>query len=165
MVKNISKNLIWDKVFQGLNKAKIKYILVGGAALAVHGIPRSTLDIDIFIPAVEDSLIKLFRVARELGLKSEEEDILRIAHLPHLYANQWICFSQSQQDILDVFLAPEAEFNKLYRNSEVKGEGKVKVRVVSLEDLSRLKKESGRPVDIADLDFIRESKKYRNAAG
>ncbi len=58
------KNLI-----SGLAQNRIAYALCGGLALAVHGITRATVDIDILIPseAVDDAI----RLARESGFVVE----------------------------------------------------------------------------------------------
>ncbi len=155
MEKNISDYQIWHKIINELEKAKVKYVLVGGAALVVHGLPRSTMDIDIYIPAKEKTLYQIFQVADYLGLQSEEKDILSISRSPELFTNQWICFSYKNQDILDVFLAKENEFNRLYKNSEKKGDRTAKIRVASLNDIKRMKKASSRPIDLADINFIK----------
>ena len=63
MAKNISGVKIWYRVIKGLNKARLDYVLVGAAALAIHGIPRSTLDLDIYVPARTDVINKLFKVS------------------------------------------------------------------------------------------------------
>lgn len=41
-----------------LDSKHIPFIIVGGAAIALHGIPRSTLDIDIIVPAHSDIVRK-----------------------------------------------------------------------------------------------------------
>ena len=86
---------IWHKILKKLNEARVKYVLVGGAALIVHGLPRSTLDMDIYVSAKESILEKLFKIADELDLHTDQRDIFKIRHLPHLFANQWICFSEA----------------------------------------------------------------------
>lgn len=159
MAKNTSDPKIWYKIIREFNGTKLNYVLVGGAALVVHGIPRSTLDIDIFVPAKEEVLHKLFELADSLRLKSEQKSILLISNSPKLFVNQWICFSYKGQDILDVFLAGEKEFNKLYANSEQKEDKDIRIRVASLRDIETMKKKSGRPIDLADLEFIKEAKK------
>lgn len=88
MAKNISNPQIWHKIIAKLNNTKLDYVLVGAAALVIHGLPRSTLDIDIYVPAKEDILNKLFQTAEDLGLKSKQKDILKISHLPKLFTNQ-----------------------------------------------------------------------------
>ena len=161
MAKNISGVKIWYRVIKGLNKARLDYVLVGAAALAIHGIPRSTLDLDIYVPARTDVINKLFKVAQALGLKSEQKDVLEIRHLPRLFRGQWACFSFKGQDILDVFFADEGEFNKLYKNSELKKDKKISIRVASLRDIAAMKKASARPVDLSDLNLIKEIMKYK----
>jgi len=88
MEKNTLRNQIWYKIYKiidKLNKEKIDYVVVGATALVIHGLPRSTLDIDIYIPARAEMLNKLFLVAHKLRLQSAQEDILNLSHLPNLY--------------------------------------------------------------------------------
>ncbi|RKY33463.1 MAG: hypothetical protein DRP68_02320 [Candidatus Omnitrophota bacterium] len=148
---------IWERIIKALNKNNIKYVIVGASAMVLHGIPRSTLDIDIYVEAKEDVLRKLFNIAKDLDLKSYQKDILKVAHLPKLFTNQWICFSYNKQDILDVFLADKIEFENLYKNSEVKKDSSLKVRVASLIDIIRMKKKVGRSMDLIDIKLIKEA--------
>lgn len=161
MEKDISKNQIWYKIINSFNKIGLKYVLVGGAALVIHGFPRSTLDIDIYIPAEKDTVHKLFQAAKALRLESEQTAILNISHLPNLFSNQWICFSYGGQDVLDVFLSEAKEFNKLYENSEEKHDKEISIRVASLRDLEVLKRSAGRPIDLSDIKLIKQFKKYK----
>lgn len=137
--------------------------MVGAAALVVHGMPRSTLDIDIYVPARSDILLRIFQIAEELGLESKEKAILKIVHSPKLFTNQWICFSYKSQDLLDVFFADEKEYNTLYKNSELKHDKNIMVRIASLNDLKAMKKVSGRPQDLADVKLIEKVIKYRKS--
>jgi hypothetical protein len=52
-----------------LNRREIPYALCGGLSLAVYGIPRATLDIDLLIP--EESLASIRRLVSELGFQIE----------------------------------------------------------------------------------------------
>ncbi len=158
MAKNISGIKIWHEIIKELNKARARYVLVGAAALVVHGLPRSTLDLDIYIPAKEDSINKLFKIAGVLGLQSEQKAIFSIRYSPKLFAGQWICFSYKGQDILDVFFADKNDFDGLYKNSELKKDKKISIRVASLKDIAAMKKASGRPIDLSDLELIKELK-------
>jgi len=161
MAKDILSIQIWHKIIKELSKTKLDYVLVGAAALIVHGLPRSTLDLDIYVPAREESLNKLFKISDNLGLQSEQRAILKVRHSPKLFAGQWVCFSHKGQDVLDVFFASENEFSRLYKNSEQKKDKKIAVRVASLYDIAAMKKSSARPIDISDLDLIREVMKYK----
>lgn len=161
MGKDILEFKIWHKIIDKFNLQKLDYVLVGAAALVVYGLPRSTLDIDIYIPAKEQTLHKLFQLASSLGLESEQKAILNIAHSPRLFANQWICFSYKGKDILDVFLCEEDEFRRLLKGAELKQDKSISVRVASLKDIEIMKKTSGRPTDLADLELIKELKNIK----
>ena len=159
MVKNTFPAQLARKIFKAFDTAKLKYVLVGGAALAVHGLPRSTLDLDIYILTDKESVHKIFAIAKKLGLDSKEKDILHLADTPKLLTNQWICFSHKKRDILDVFLTEEKEFSRLYKNSLRKKDRALSIRTAALDDLKILKKASGRAIDLADLRLISEAQK------
>lgn len=161
MAKNISEAEIWYKIITGLNRERLRYVLVGGAALVIYGMPRTTLDIDIYVPASEEVLNKLFETAHRLGLKTEQKDIAATRHLPNLFKDQWICFSYKGRDILDVFLADEKEFDKLYNNSEGRKIRNIGIMVASLKDIEKMKKKCRRPTDIADIEFIKKARQYK----
>lgn len=162
MGKDTSNNKIWHKIIKKFNQAKFDYVLVGGAALVIHGLPRSTIDIDIYIPAKEEVLHKLFDIAHSLGLKSRQKSILAISHYPNLFVDQWICFSYKGQDILDVFFSGEKEFNKLYKASERRKDKTISIRVACLNDIIKMKKNTGRPIDLADIELIKEIKNTKH---
>ncbi|MBN1522484.1 MAG: hypothetical protein JW928_08120 [Candidatus Aureabacteria bacterium] len=161
MTKNISANPIWLRIISGLHDSGIDYVLVGGAALAVHGLPRTTLDIDIFVRAEERTLLKVFEMAKKLRLKSHQSAVLEICSRPDLYRNQWLCFSYKEQEILDVFLEEEKAFEKLFKNSVIKKDKNMSLRVAHLKDIKKLKQKTARPVDIADLELIKEAEKLK----
>lgn len=164
MERNISREQIWHKIIREFNREKLKYVLVGGAALAIHGLPRSTLDLDIYLPAKEGIMNKLFQITDTLGLDSRQRDILKISHSPNLFAGQWICFAYKKQDILDIFFAEEQEFNQLYRHAERKHDRNISVTVASLDDIARMKKFSARSIDKNDLTLIKKITKGRLGA-
>lgn len=161
MVKNTSQAQIWNKIIRKLNLSGIKYVLVGGAALVIHGLPRSTLDIDIYVPADKNTLIKLFQFADSLELKSRQRAILKLKDTPSLFANQWICFSYLKEDILDVFFTDKKEFTTLYKNSLIKKDKNLFIKVASLKDIASMKKAAGRSIDFADLKFIKKARKNK----
>lgn len=165
MENDILKPEILHKIIGSFNKNKLDYVLVGGAALVVHGIPRGTLDIDVYIVAKVETVNKLFKITEALGLKSKQRAILAIAHSSKLIANQWISFSYGGKDILDVFLAEQKEFEKIFKDAKLKRDKDISIKVASLEDIELMKKASGRPVDIADIELIKETRKIKTARG
>ena len=128
--------------------------------MVLHGIPRATLDIDILIPAQSEIIINLFTATRKVGLRSHETQILRLASKPNLLVGQWISFKDAKgREIFDVGLEEIRIFKKLFsRALKRRGEG-ITYYVVSLKDMERMKKASGRPIDLADIALIQERRK------
>ncbi|MBM4249590.1 MAG: hypothetical protein FJ149_09210 [Euryarchaeota archaeon] len=57
-----------------LNRQKIGYVLVGGVAVSVHGIPRSTVDADMILSIDEKGLPALVRFLKRNGFLARLED-------------------------------------------------------------------------------------------
>ena len=142
------------------SKEKIPFLVVGGTAMVLHGIPRATLDIDILIPAQSEIIINLFTATRRVGFRSNETQILRLASKPNLLIGQWITFEDSKgREFLDIGLEEIKVFKKLLSHAlKRRGEG-ITYYVVSLKDMERMKKVSGRPIDLADIALIQERRK------
>ncbi|MCK4248728.1 MAG: hypothetical protein KAV18_05825 [Candidatus Omnitrophica bacterium] len=151
-----------NKIFKLFAAYKIPYFIIGGAALALHGIPRNTLDVDIMIPASKETLINLFKAAQKSGLKLQQVNIVSLVDKPKLLIGQWLTFEdKKKRQLLDVFLEKESCFKSIYKRSISYVLNKINFQVVSLKDLEKMKKDSGRPIDLADLALIKELKKIK----
>ncbi|MBU4590709.1 MAG: nucleotidyltransferase family protein [Candidatus Omnitrophica bacterium] len=153
------------KILKPLTAGKIPFVIVGGAAIALHGIPRTTLDIDIVVPAESGTVNKLFSIIGKAGFFSSDKYIAGIMDRPDLLIGQWITLQDKNgYELVDVFFENSKEFKALLKRSEkVKG-AKFNFYIASLRDLEKMKKISGRPIDLADIVLIREKlgrKKYR----
>lgn len=60
MEKKIEEKI--KKVLKNFIKEEIEFYIVGGMALVLYGIPRTTLDIDIVIPSFKDIIFKIFEI-------------------------------------------------------------------------------------------------------
>ena len=55
-------------VFKSFENHKVKYVVIGGLAVIVHGVPRSTLDLDILIEATRENAENLLKALFAAGL-------------------------------------------------------------------------------------------------
>lgn len=136
---------------------KIPFVIVGGAAIALHGIPRGTLDIDIVVPAEAETVNRLFSIIHEAGLLSRDRYITAVIGRPHLLIGQWITLQDSSgMELIDIFFESEEEFSGLLKRArKIKGM-KFNFHIASLYDLEKMKKISARAIDLADIVLIRE---------
>ena len=63
--------MFYLELFRCLQKYDVRYLLAGGLAMNLHGVPRMTMDVDLVL-ALDDANVEAFlSCARELGLKPQ----------------------------------------------------------------------------------------------
>jgi hypothetical protein len=140
-----------------LDAAAIDYAICGAVALAIHGAPRATKDIDLL--AREADLPRLRDTVRACGFTLEA--------LPMTFSSSGISirrFTKMEPDgrtlMLDVLLAEGALDSVWHTRARVSFEGAGPSRstlwVVSKAGLITLKLAAGRPQDIVDIQRLEE---------
>ena len=55
-------------VFESLQRHNVKYVVIGGIAAILHGVPRATFDLDLLIEPTESNAQRLLDAFAEAGL-------------------------------------------------------------------------------------------------
>ena len=132
-----------------LNAHGVDYLIVGGYAVALHGHPRSTVDLDIWVAVGEENAARVAGTLREFGFAPPElspelflapDRIIRLGHPPMrieiLTGVDGVTFQDSWRERIQADL-----------------DG-IPVNVISLARLRENKKASGRPKDLDDLENL-----------
>jgi len=151
--------MILEKDFEDfvklLNKYKVAYMIVGGYALALHGKPRHTGDLDIWIDISEDNAAKLVLVLHEFGMGSiglEKQDFLKPGFMSQ------IGYPPLRIDILNGI--DGVSFADAISNMQIiRLENDLILNYIGLNDFLINKQAAGRKQDLAD---IREIKKLHS---
>lgn len=61
--------MFYERVFRELNKNRVKYLVIGGVALNLHGVPRATADLDLAVEIEKKNLEKIAAVLKKIGFK------------------------------------------------------------------------------------------------
>ena len=141
----------YKDMLQALADEKVEFLLVGAYALAAHGYPRATMDIDIWVMPSPDNAEAVLRAVRRFGAplhdltKSDlekEGTVFQIGVAPRridiITAASGLTFDQASS-----------------RAATVEIEG-IAVRIPSIADLIRNKRASGRTRDLADAEALEE---------
>jgi len=139
----------FKEFIQLLNKNRVKYLIVGGYAVALHGHPRYTKDLDIWIYIEKNNAEKLINALHEFGFASldiKSSDFL---------VNENVIQLGSPPNRIDLLTSVDGvEFNPCYQSKvEVKIEDII-IDFINLEDLKKNKKATGRYQDLADLENL-----------
>ena len=140
-------------LLSALDRDKIEYALWGGIAMAIHGRPRATVDIDILISP--ESLSQVLAIAEQLGYTIRGLDISFGKEVIEIKRVSKIDRATRFVLTLDMILVTDAIQDVWETRVNANLEGG-KLSVVSKEGLIALKKISGRPQDIADISALRE---------
>lgn len=151
---------VFEELFRSLNDADVRYVVVGGVAVVLHGHPRMTADIDLVVdlaPAAAEAAIDALTA---FGLKP------RVPVDPRAFADPeqrqaWIeqrgmkVFSlYDPADPLrsvDLFVEPPIPFADLWSRAKRVALPAGEVRVASIDDLITMKEIAGRVQDSEDI--------------
>jgi len=162
--------MFYEKIFRKLAKKKIKYAVTGGVALVLHGIARFTADLDLIVELSEDNLKKFVEKIRELGFKPRVSVSLEELLNPEIRA-QWIreknmiiftLYNPEQElEEIDIFVKEFIPFEEIERELQWIKYKDISIPVVSINHLKMLKRLSGRPQDLADIEALQILEKLK----
>ncbi len=147
----LSKDLL--EFIQLLNLKKVKYLLVGGWAVALHGKPRYTKDIDLLVQISSENADKLIGVLKDFGFAS-----LDLKREDFLSEGQIIQLGIEPNRIDLITSLPSINFEEAYgRRLNLKLKN-IEVSVIHIDDLISNKEAVGRAQDIADVRSLKKIK-------
>lgn len=136
-----------------LNKNEVEYMVIGAHALAFHGRPRHTGDLDIWINPANENAEKMLEVIAEFGFASlglKKEDFLNDNCVTQLG------YPPLRIDILNAISGvqfEEAFNNKI--NADVDG---LLINFINVDDFIANKQASGRKKDLGDIEALKRKK-------
>ena len=132
-------------ILSALSDAKADYLLVGGYALAFHGLPRATLDIDLWVRPSPDNADRILAALRQFGAPMEKftrEELCR---------EDWVFQIGVEPRRIDFLTSLSGlTFDEAWsRRKHLTLEG-IEAQVIDKASLIRNKKAAGRPRDLVD---------------
>jgi hypothetical protein len=154
---------LFEPIFAALNEAGIRYVVVGGLAVVLHGHARLTADIDLVIDLEPEHVRRTLALLSRLGFRA------RLPVQADLFADPAVRASWVRERgmrvfplydpadplrVLDLFSEHPIDFESLWAGSmQIPVQGTT-IRVASIPDLIRLKRIAGRPQDRADIEAL-----------
>ncbi len=131
-----------------LNSHAVEYVVVGGHAVAFHGYPRYTADIDFLVRASEDNASRIAAAVESFGLDGQSlkailvqpEKIVQIGRPPNR---------------IDILTSVSGiDFDEVWERAVSASLDGLPVRFPDLGSLLKNKKASGRAKDLADVEEL-----------
>jgi hypothetical protein len=135
-------------VFLSLHKNDVKYLVIGGIAAILYGVPRATFDLDILIEATPENAQKLLDALLEAGLGTAA-----LTTAEQVLAHEITIFQDRVR--IDVQTAtPGIAFQEAWVRRQVTEYQDRQFNLVSREDLINSKRAAGRDKDLEDVRLL-----------
>lgn len=135
-------------VFASFQRHDVRYVVIGGIASILHGVPRATFDLDILIQADHENARNLIAALLEAGLGTAS-----LTTPQEILANEITIFRDRVR--IDVQTqTPGLSFESAWSHRETMMYAGQSFYVVSKSDLMSAKRAAGRPIDLEDVRLL-----------
>ena len=142
-------NQDFREFIQSLNDNQVRYLVVGGYAVALHGYPRYTKDLDIWIELAPANASRIIIALEQFGFGSlglKEQDFLEVDTIIQLG------YPPRRIDLLTTLSG--VDFDQCFAAKVVVEMDGIPVNFIDLENLKKNKRATGRAQDIADIENL-----------
>ena len=150
-----------NRVCKALAQQNVRYAIVGGYAVALHGAVRGTMDVDIAINWDLSTLRQTEKALKEIGLVSRlpvsADDVFqfRDEYITNRNLVAWNFYKpEDASQLVDIIITYDLKDKGRQRLHPAAGP----IHVLQLNELIRMKRKSGRPQDIEDADALEKLK-------
>lgn len=135
-------------VFKFFQQHEVKYLVIGGVASVIYGVPRATFDLDILIEATTENAQRLLAALTEAGFGTAT-----LTNPEDLIAHEITVFNDRVR--IDVQTStPGISFEDAWNRRKIITYQGQDFFILSKEDLIGTKRASGRDVDLEDVRLL-----------
>lgn len=141
----------WSAFLRLLRAERVKFLIVGGHAVAAHGRPRTTVDLDIFVEASPGNARRVLRVLDAFGFGDQG------ATLAHFSEPDRVTMLGRVPYRIDLLTSIDGvAFADAYANRMTAPLAGMKLPFIGRAELIRNKATAARPKDLADIALLAE---------
>ena len=135
-------------VFKSFQQHEVRYVVIGGIAAVLYGVPRATFDLDILIEATPENAQRLLDALIDAGMGTAT-----LTNTDEILSNEITIFKDRVR--IDVQIStPGLQFEAAWKRKQTMQYQRQNFYVVSLDDLIRSKRAAGRSVDLEDVRLL-----------
>lgn len=161
--------VLYEDILREFQKKRVRYVIVGGIAVNLLGSFRNTADLDILVEMTDANLAKVVTVLKKKGYRVKQPvDPMGIAdkktredwiHNKHMKAFNF--YKEEELKEVDIIIDTPVPYARARKNVKLIRGGGLTLPVVSLKDLIRMKKDTGRALDKVDIEQLKMVQKLR----
>ena len=160
-------SMYYYELFEALYRKKVNYLLIGGLAVNLYGVPRVTQDIDLIISTDRKNVLAIVKVLDGLGyvprLPVKPEDLADKDKVRDWIDNRNLkalsfYHGTDQFKVVDILLDHPLDFEGARQRRSVRSVKDIEIYLASMDDLIMIKEHSGRSQDFSDVEMLRKVK-------
>jgi hypothetical protein len=147
----------WSEFLRLLISHRVRFVLIGGHAVAAHGEPRLTEDLDVLVAATLPNARRLRKAISEFGFGASTpsaEQLARLGTIWMLGRKPWRIDILTQID--------GVTFREAWRGRVDVAFQPASLPVIGLTELLRNKRAAGRPKDLGDVTSLEGRRRVRS---
>jgi hypothetical protein len=130
------------ELLAALHAEKVRFLIVGGTAATLHGVPMATLDIDIWVDLPERQYVRILALAKQIGAEILSGNVIS------LRGDQRVDFLYRISGLASFATEWKRAIKMTWAGEPVK--------VLPLDRIIRSKEISNRPKDLIQLPALRD---------
>jgi predicted nucleotidyltransferase len=159
--------IIYEEILRAFQKEKVKYVLVGGIAVNILGLFRSTADLDILVQMSDSNLAKIVKILKKnsyfvkqpvdpmkISDKATREKWIRDKHM-----RAFNFYKKNGLEEVDLIIDSPVAFEEARKSALRVKVGGVTVPVISVDNLIKMKSKAGRAIDKFDIVELKKIKR------
>lgn len=156
-----------EAVLEALNRANVRYLVVGGVAVVLHGYLRTTADLDLVVQLQRENVLRGMAALRDLQYRPRAP-VPAEALADQAERERWArekglavfsLWSPAHPTLeIDVLVSEPFDFDAVYSRALRVPLEKTEATVIGLEDLIVSKKRTARPRDLEDIAALESLK-------
>lgn len=148
------------KIFKRLAKTDVEYLVIGGMAAVLYGVPRATFDIDLAVGSNLENLERLLKALSGIGYKQAVHPVSgeHLAGIDEIKPEKIMELESVRLKNgfdVDILILPNAMFKFMWEYKVLVNYKGITIPIPNLIDLIHLKEKSSRPVDLEDVKILR----------
>ena len=161
--------ILYGEILKEFQVRKVKYVIVGGIAVNLHGWLRSTADMDILVEMSNENLKKVVGILRKKGYRVKQPvDPMGLAdkrirydwiHNKHMKAFNF--YKDVELKEVDIIIESPVSYEEAKRSAMRLKIGKQIVPVISIDNIIKMKRDTGRGIDKLDIEELKKIKKLK----
>lgn len=161
-----------ERVLTALNEARVRYLVVGGVAVVLHGHLRTTADLDLVVQLSADNARRATQALMALGYRPRApvpisqfaDEAIRSKWIAEKGLSVFSLWHPTDPGLeVDLFVEEPFEFDDVWARAVIASLDSTTAPVVGIADLVAMKRAAGRPQDLSDAEALEAIAEADNA--